>query len=64
MESVQKEHMIMFHKRLFVCDPALGLEFHQQVQVHYNMNLDPKMMTEKSQLLMSLQVTNKIRFLS
>jgi hypothetical protein len=49
---------------LFVCDPALGLEFHQQVQVHYNMNLDPKMMTEKSQLLMSLQVTNKIRFLS
>jgi len=38
MDSVQKEHMIMFHKRLLICDPTLGIEFFQQV--HYNMNHD------------------------
>ncbi len=38
MESVQKEHMIAFHKRLHVCEPTLGIEFLQQIQVHYNMN--------------------------
>ncbi len=27
MESVRKEHMTMFHKRLLVCDLALGPEF-------------------------------------
>jgi hypothetical protein len=31
MESVQKEHMIAFHKRLPICDLALGVEFLQQV---------------------------------
>ncbi len=47
MDSVQKIHMIMFHKRLFICDPTLGVEFFQQVQVHYNMNHDLEMMIEK-----------------
>jgi hypothetical protein len=47
MESVWKEHMTMFHERLLICDLALGLEFFQQLQVHYNMNLDLEMMIEK-----------------
>ncbi len=59
MESVQKEHMTMFHRRLPICDPTLGIEFLQQVQVHYNINLNPKMMTEKLQLLVFSQVNNE-----
>jgi hypothetical protein len=31
MESVQKEHIITFHKRLHVCEPTLGIEFLQQI---------------------------------
>ncbi len=31
MESVQKEHMVAFHKRLHVCEPTLGIEFLQQI---------------------------------
>ncbi len=59
MENVQKEHMTMFHKRLPVCDLALGPKILQQVWVHYNMNPNPKMMIEKLQLLVSLQVNNE-----
>jgi hypothetical protein len=51
MENVQKEHMIAFHKRLPVHDLAFHPKFLQQVKVHYNINLDPKMMIEKLQLL-------------
>ncbi len=58
MENVQKEHMIVFYKRLPICDPTLGLEFLEQIQIYYNMNHDPKMMTKKLQLLMSSQVNN------
>jgi hypothetical protein len=47
MESVRKEHMKTLHKRVFICDPTLGVEFLQQIQVHYNMNPNPKMMMEK-----------------
>lgn len=47
METIQKEHMTTFHKKLLVCDPSLGLEFLQQVQVHYNMNLVIEMMMKK-----------------
>jgi hypothetical protein len=59
MENVQKEHMNTFHKWLLVCDPTLGVEFLQQIQVHYNMNLDPEMMMAKLQFLVSLQVNNE-----
>ncbi len=59
MDSVQKEHMITFHKRLPICDPTIGPKFIQQVHVHYNMNLNPEMMTEKLQLLVSSQVSNE-----
>jgi hypothetical protein len=47
MESVRKEHMTTFHKRLPICDLAFGLEVFQQIHVHYNMNPYPKMMTKK-----------------
>jgi hypothetical protein len=47
MENVRKEHMIAFCKRLPICDPAFGPEFIKQIQVHYNMNPDLEMMTEK-----------------
>jgi hypothetical protein len=57
MESVQKEHMIAFHKRLHICEPTLGIEFLQQIQVHYNMNPNPEIMMEKLQLLVSSQVS-------
>jgi hypothetical protein len=59
MESVRKEHMITFHKRLPICYLALGVEFLQQVQVHYNMNPNPKVMIEKLQLFVSSQVRNE-----
>jgi hypothetical protein len=29
MESIRKEHMTTFHKKLHVCDPSLGPEFLQ-----------------------------------
>jgi hypothetical protein len=44
MESVQKEHMTTFHKKLPICDPTLGPEFLQKIHVHYNMNHDLEMM--------------------
>lgn len=47
MESVWKKHINVFHKRLHVYDLTLGAKFFQQVHVHYNMNLNPKMMMEK-----------------
>jgi hypothetical protein len=47
MESVRKEHMITFYKRPLICDPALGPKFLKQIHIHYNMNLDPEMVTEK-----------------
>ncbi len=59
MDSVQKEYMIAFHKRLHVCDPALAPKFFQQIHVHYNMNPNPKMMIEKLQLLVSSQMSNE-----
>jgi hypothetical protein len=49
----------MFHKRLPICDPTLGIEFLQQIQVHYNINLNPEMMIEKLQLLVFSQVNNE-----
>ncbi len=59
METIQKEHMTTFHKRLLVCDASLGLKFLQQVQVHYNMNPVLEMMMKKLQFLVSSQVSNE-----
>lgn len=59
IESVKKEHMTPFNKSLPMCDLVLGLEFPQQVQVHYDMNLNLKMFMETLQMLVSSQVSNK-----
>lgn len=59
MESVWTKHKTTFHKRLLVCDPTFGPKFLQQVHVHYNINLDPEMMTKKLQLLISSKVNDK-----
>ncbi len=59
METIQKEHMTTFYKILPICDPALGLEFLQLVQVPHKMNPDLKMMTKNLQLFVSLQVSNE-----
>jgi hypothetical protein len=50
MDVICEEHMIAFHKRLSICDPSLGLKFLQEVQIHYNMNPKPEMLTEKLQM--------------
>jgi hypothetical protein len=59
MEAVWKEHMMGFHKCLPMCDPSLGPSFLQEVQVHYDINLELKMLIEKLQMLMSTCVSNK-----
>jgi hypothetical protein len=59
VQSVKMEHMTPFHKRLLVYDPTLGPEFLEQVHVHYDMNLDLKMLTKKLQMLVLAQVTNE-----
>jgi hypothetical protein len=38
-------------KHLPFCDLAFGPEFLKQIQVHYDMNLEPKMLTEKLHML-------------
>jgi hypothetical protein len=53
LESVWKEDMTTFHKRVFVYDPSLGPKFFQQVHVHNNMNPNLEIMMEKLQLLVS-----------
>ncbi len=53
MDQVRKDHTYAFTKHLPVCDPALGLEFLKQIQVHYNMNSKLEMFTKKLQMLVS-----------
>ncbi len=51
MELVRKEHYFAFCKHLLICDPTLGLDFFKEIQVHYDMNLEPKMFMKKLQML-------------
>ncbi len=51
MELVQKEHYSAFCKHLLVCDMILSPDFLMELQVHYDMNLEPKMFIEKLQML-------------
>ncbi len=44
MEVYCKEHIIMFHKCLFMCNPTLEIKFLHHVQMHRNMNSKPKML--------------------
>ncbi len=46
MEQVKKEHYLAFCKYLFVCDLALGLKFLQEIQTHYDNNLELEMLTK------------------
>jgi hypothetical protein len=57
MELVWKEHSFFFCKHLLVCDTTLGLDFLKEIQVHYDMNLEQKMFTEKLQMLACSCVT-------
>ncbi len=57
MDAIYKEHMTAFHKWLPVCDPSLGPKFLYEVQIHYNMNLEPEMFTKKLQMLVSACVS-------
>jgi hypothetical protein len=40
MEQIMKENLTAFTKHLLVYDPSLGLEFLQQIQIHYDMNFN------------------------
>ncbi len=46
MEWVCKDHYSTFCKHPPISDLALGLNF-LEIQVHYDMNLEPKMLMEK-----------------
>jgi len=37
-----------FCKHLFVCDLGFGIKFLQEIQAHYDNNLEPKMFTKNS----------------
>ncbi len=62
MDAIRKEHMIVFHKQLLVCDPSLGLDFLHKVQIHYDMNSKLEMLIKKLQMLVSACVTTKYNF--
>jgi hypothetical protein len=47
MEVVRKDIWQSFISKLPMCDPTLGFKFLKQIQVHYNMNPKPKMLTKK-----------------
>jgi hypothetical protein len=36
---------------ILICDLALGLDFFKEIQIHYDMNSEPKMFTKKFQML-------------
>jgi hypothetical protein len=59
MQHVRKDHVITFTKHFLVCDPLLGLEFLCQIQIHYDMNFDPKMLTKKLHMFTFAMVSNK-----
>jgi hypothetical protein len=46
MELVRKDHYSIFCKHLHMCDLALGMDFLKEIQVHYDMNFKPKMLTK------------------
>ncbi len=55
--------MTTFHKQLHICDPYVGLEFLKEIQIHYDMNLEPKMFVEKLQMLVLTCVSIDHKFL-
>jgi hypothetical protein len=51
MEHMKKDHYSTFCKHLSICDPSLGVDFVREIHVHYDMNLEPEMLTQKFQML-------------
>jgi hypothetical protein len=47
MDQVQKDHTFAFTKHFPICDPTFGPKFLKQICNHYDMNLKPRMLTEK-----------------
>lgn len=47
MEQVRKDNYYAFYKYLFIFDHMFGLDFLNEIQVHYNMNSKSKMFTNK-----------------
>ncbi len=48
---MRKEHYSAFCKHLPICDPSLGADFLKEIQIHYDMNSEPEMLTKKLQML-------------
>jgi len=59
MEQVRKDHLITFTKHLPIYDLALSPKFMIQIQIHYDMNSNPKMFINKLQMLASIAISNK-----
>jgi hypothetical protein len=59
MEHIRKEHLTTFTKHLLGCDPSLGLKFFRHIQIHYDMNSNPEMLTKKLQMLVSVAISNE-----
>lgn len=59
MDQVRKENYSDFLKCLPICDPIFGKEFLEQVQMHYDMCSESKMLTEKMQMLVTSYVSNE-----
>jgi hypothetical protein len=51
MEHVRKELYSIFYKHFPICDLGLWTELLQEIQAHYDNNLEPKMLIEKLQML-------------
>jgi hypothetical protein len=61
--SLKGSYRSTFAKHLLICDPTFGLKFLKQIQDHYDMNLDSKMLTEKLHMLTFAHVTNEEKVL-
>jgi predicted RNase H-related nuclease YkuK (DUF458 family) len=59
MDQVQKDHTFAFLSHLLNCDHVLSLEFLKQIEIHYDINSEPKMLTKKLEMLASTLVTNE-----
>jgi len=59
MEHVRKEHYLAFCKHFPIYDPSLGTKFLQEIQAHYDNNLEFKMLTKKFQMFVYFAVSKE-----
>jgi len=59
MDQVQKENYNAFFKHLLVCDLIFGKEFFEQIQMHYDMSSECKMLTKRLQMLVTSYVSSE-----